>query len=421
MTSKYALQKCTLAVIFAILVTAGMAGLSSNAAEHANSRWDIPEGVDEGAGYLARAVDDQGRFIYLMSDDGQRIEPKKYNILRHSGAIYALAEYQIQGQNADIREKAAASAKRAAAQLISHYIRPLAIDHSLLAVWSDPNEERGVTSTAKLGGAALSIIGLVNLYRATNGMSHDLDVAQGLARFVQSMQESNGNFTAKYTEEGETPDFESLYYPGEAALALTMLYEVDHNRKWLDTAMRGVSYLVIARRDPENLPADHWLMIAIDRLLPYYSLASEPKASKEEVIDHAVALGKMMMDGQAKVAREHPDIDGCFTGNGRTTPSATRLEGLLALEHILTGDAKRASVQSEVHASIARGMAFVRRAQITSGPTRGAFPATARGFEDGPNDSGKRSYVRIDYVQHALMALMRYTLMCKSEKLDCPG
>ena len=64
-------------------------------------------------------------------------------------------------------------------------------------------------------------------------------------------------------------DFESLYYPGEATLRLTMLYEADHDEKWLATAaMKGVSQLVVSRRTvaKAKLPADHWLMIAIDRL-----------------------------------------------------------------------------------------------------------------------------------------------------------
>lgn len=397
--------------------------------------WDLPTAIDEAAGYLTRVNDDGGRFVYRMGPDGRHIAPKKYNIVRHAGAIYALADYQVQGASAEGRQKAAAVTERATKELVAHYVRPLKTDEKLLAVWSDPKEEGGGPRwNAKLGGAGLSIIGVMGRYRAVDGGTPDspkeLETAQGLARFVQFMQKPSGDYVSKYTDEdGKATDFDSLYYPGEATLGLTMLFEADHDPKWLETAMKGVGQLVVSRRTvaKNKLPADHWLMIAIDRLVPFYEQAREPAITKDEMVDHAITLGQLMIDGQVKVAAERPEIDGCFTKDGRTTPTATRLEGLLALEHALTGDAKRADTRKAIRAAVVRGIAFLRRAQITTGPGRGGIPgALTPATEDGGADESdigddeKASEIRIDYVQHAMSAMMRYVVMCKVDPTGCP-
>jgi hypothetical protein len=190
--------------------------------------------------------------------------------------------------------------------------------------------------------------------------------------------------------------------------------------------MKGVGRLVISRRGSTKLPPDHWLMIAIDRLLPFYEKVKEPSITKDEMIDHAVALGKLMIDSQTKVLSQRPEIDGCFTKDGRTTPSSTRLEGLLALEHALTDDPKRLDTRKEVRASVVRGVAFLRRSQITSGPTRGAIPGAVSidgedaGGEDSESDNEMSNEIRIDFVQHAMSAMMRYVVMCKHDPTGCP-
>lgn len=395
--------------------------------------WDLPTAIDEAADYLSRNDDEHGRFVYRMGPDGTHVTPKKYNIVRHAGAIYAMADYQVQGQSATGRAKATAATERSANELIERYVRPLKADPNLLAVWSDPREEGGGKTSAKLGGAGLSIIGLMGRYRAVDGgapnSSKELQVAQGLARFVQFMQKPTGDYTSKYTDEdGKATDFDSLYYPGEATLGLTMLYEADHDAKWLETAMKGVGRLVISRRDvpKAKLPADHWLLIAIDRLLPFFEQVKEPSITKDEMIDHAVTLAMLMVENQSRVAANRPEIAGCFTQDGRTTPTATRLEGILALEHALTGDAKRADTRKELRASIVRGIQFLRRAQITTGPARGGMPGALvtpdedAGAEDFENSDETRTEIRIDFVQHAMSAMMRYVVMCKTDPTGCP-
>ena len=71
---------------------------------------------------------------------------------------------------------------------------------------------------------------------------------QGLGRFIVFLQRSDGSFASKYRPAGgPVEDWDSLYYPGEAALGLVSLYEVDHSRQWLIAAGKALSYLARSR------------------------------------------------------------------------------------------------------------------------------------------------------------------------------
>jgi len=54
----------------------------------------LKEAMDLSAIYLTRNCDENGKFLYEINvNPDVRIEPR-YNLLRHSGAIYALASYE---------------------------------------------------------------------------------------------------------------------------------------------------------------------------------------------------------------------------------------------------------------------------------------------------------------------------------------
>lgn len=397
--------------------------------------WSLAQGIDEAAAYLVRVDDEQGRFKYMVAQDGRHLAPKKYNVVRHAGAIYALADYEVQGTSEDGKAKAADAAKRSAEYLVANYIRPLKDHADTFAVWSDPKEEGGREKryNAKLGGTGLGLIGLMGRYRAVGdagaNAAKDLATAEGLGRFLVLMQKEDGDFTSNYTDEkGPNNEFESLYYPGEAILGLTMLYEADKDPKWLETAAKGVAHLVKIRKGQTKLPADHWLLIAMDRLYQVFGDLKSPPVSRDDMVDHGIALANTIIDGQDHQPK--PAIVGCYTKDGRTTPTATRLEGLLALEHLLGSEPNRAKDRERVQQSIVKGILFLRRGQVTTGATKGALPAAVpipgedagvnndEGTEDEPGDH--RAEVRIDYVQHAMSAMMRYRVMCAAEPTVCP-
>ena len=55
---------------------------------------ELNHSIDLAANYLQENCDKKGRFVYLRHRDRYVYYGKKYNLLRHAGTMYALAEYQ---------------------------------------------------------------------------------------------------------------------------------------------------------------------------------------------------------------------------------------------------------------------------------------------------------------------------------------
>ena len=119
---------------------------------------------------------------------------------------------------------------------------------------------------------------------------------------------------------------------------------------------------------------------------------------------HAVQVCESILRDQFKGSAA-VGLDGAFDPNGRTAPAATRLEGLLAALEFLPKDALR----DKINAAAGRGIAFLLRAQIASGPQAGGMPGAvvARARDS--------SEIRIDHVQHALCAWLRYQRSLRNE------
>ena len=171
----------------------------------------LSQAIEIAAHYLENACDENGKFAYLVDPESGTVSPT-YNILRHAGSIYSLAMFN----EAHPDQKAVDAMVRAAAFMRKNYIGPDAKSHAL-AVWSEPLPDQ---SDAELGAAGLALIALTALDK-TKPDAVPLADLQGLARFVLFLQKSDGSFTSKYSPDtGPDEDFNSLYYPGEAALRL---------------------------------------------------------------------------------------------------------------------------------------------------------------------------------------------------------
>jgi hypothetical protein len=384
---------------FVLLTVSPVAGPHSGDQEEINrpnpeiatgpARAEVGDAISAAAGYLERACDSDGKFVYRINfRTGQ--EASSYNIVRHSGAMYALA--MRNGSESDPR--AAETVLRAAAFLRNHYIGP-GVRPRQLVVWSAPLPLR---SDAELGATGLGLVALAAAYRI-DPKSIPLEQLQALGRFLLFLQRDDGSFVSKYrAESGPVSDWESLYYPGEAALGLIALYETDHSIQWLYAAARSLAYLARSRAGLSVVPADHWALIATAKLLPYCEQAGCP-ATRKELLRHAIQIcGSILREQITNPAL--PLLDGAFDSAGRITPSATRLEGLLAaLEFLPKGSDK---LRALIKTAVERGIAFLLRAQITSGPYAGGMPgALIAGAKDA-------STIRIDYVQHALCAWLHY-------------
>ena len=364
------------------------------------------------AGYLIGQVNANGKFVYRINLN-PAVQPKpKYNFLRHAGTIYALASYD--------RAYPAGKTKKAiglAANFLKNAaIYPLPDSEDMLAVWSHPNiTGSGKPLQAKLGGTGLGLVALLSVEKIMP-QTTPLEYLQKMGNFIVYMQKPDGSFYSKYIPDkgGRDDSWTSLYYPGEAALGLLMLYEIDPSVKWLQAAAECIAYLARKRKEAKLVEADHWALLATARLLPLYDRCRKP-LPRQEIEHHAVQICRSILKTRP-VKYDDPIRIGGFAADGRTTPTAIRLEGFLAALGYLSPDLSE--LRRKIAAAVGAGLQFLLRSQIRSGEHAGAVPRAIQVLpENHPlfNKSFNRraTEVRIDYVQHALSAMLQYEQMHK--------
>jgi hypothetical protein len=357
--------------------------------------------------YMVRSCGPDGRFLYRMNLDPAVSVTPGYNMLRHAGAMYALGLYLEQAPSPE----AADALLRASGFLISQVAEPSGWDETL-AVWSGPEVEgrSGVGPMAKLGGTGLGLVGLSYAERVAPGSS-PIEGLRALGRFLIRMQRPDGCFASIYDPAigGPRSDWVSLYYPGEAALGLLCLFELDPDPAWLDSATRALAYLARSRQGRVRVEPDHWAILATARWQAMAGEGMEPSV-RSAILGHAEQVARSMIAEIPPWPAGSP-LEGCSVGDGRTCPTATRLEGLIAaLECLPDGPG---GLDAEIRRHVGAGLGFLSRYQVTEGPAwgglpraAGRFPLVCRAAAGRFND--RATEIRIDYVQHAVSAFLAW-------------
>ncbi len=145
--------------------TATTGGSSDSSATRITAA-QLQAAIDRSAHYLAGLCDDRGQFTYRTHLDPQVEQRPAYNVLRHAGAVVALAQYCQRSHDA----AACAAMRRAAEFLRRDCLGPVAGNANLLAAWSDPvREGNQEPRQAKLGGAGLALVALLSVERMEPG------------------------------------------------------------------------------------------------------------------------------------------------------------------------------------------------------------------------------------------------------------
>lgn len=339
--------------------------------------------------YLTRICSD-GIFAYEYNALTNSIDTNKYNLLRHAGTIYSMMQLYDVTEEQDLRDDA-----KDAIDFLLGYKKEY--DNISCIVSAD---------RIKLGGTALTIIALVEYTKATNDDQY-VSIAQDLAEYIEFSQLQTGEFISKRSyPSGEISDFVSNYYPGETLLALCRLYSVDGNKRWLDIAEKGAQYLIVVRdgnRSIDQLIHDHWLLMALNELYRY-----RPNSM---YLNHSLRIAEAIMHKQ-KTKQDGYDNDtiGSFT-SVRSTPTATRSEGLIAAYH-LSKDYCNKTVSEQILQSIRLAVDFQLQMQFTKENVVDLpNPSIALG---GFRDSFDSYVIRIDYVQHNLCSILGLYHMLKN-------
>ena len=376
---------------------------------------DVSKAIDKMARYLINVNGESGRFTYRIHLEPGMVCAPRYNIVRHGGTMYSLGMVydRVKGKDKELTQKTKEVLVRSSKFLKLYSIGPVHGHEGLLTVWSKPEVTQSNRKLCtKLGGTALGLAGLIAVERAAPSTTPKEDLRK-LARFILFMQRDDGSFFSKFIPEkgGKDTDFVSLYYPGEAALALVMLYEIDRNPNWLNGAARAMGYLAKLRRGRARVEADHWALLATAKLLQHYPkkpAATLPK--KELIISHAAQICRSMLAGKP-TEFEFDEFKGCFDNCGRTCPTATRLEGLQAALTYLPP--KYGALKTKISQAVKEGVDFLLRSLVKTGRRAGAMPRAIRrlpayhpGYRRSFNKRARE--VRIDYVQHALSAFIQF-------------
>ena len=358
------------------------------------------------AAYLQRQTKPDGMFVYRVNMSPHIAVGEGYNILRHAGTLYSMAVYHRRYPSVKMLD---------AIQWAGGYLRDKAVfalrekeNADLAAVWSTPETTASSEEwQAKLGGTGLGLVALSELNEIIPDFA-PISTLRALGNFLIYMQKEDGSFYSKYypARAGRDDSWVSLYYPGEAALGLLMLYEKDPDQRWLNCAGKALAYLAASRQGNEIVDPDHWALMATEKILGLPDKSAIP-VSEEILFQHAIQVCKSILTRLA-------------TGNlfqvGKTTPIATSIEGILAASGFLPPDHE---LRRPVNLLSEKGLQFLLSAQVSDGIFAGAIPRAVSMLPEKKDTEGnidpevkkfnaRVQEIRIDYVQHAMSAMMQY-------------
>jgi len=364
----------------------------------------VTSALKDSTTYLVNATLPSGQFVYNINLDDRFGMIDTYDVVRHGGAMYGLGLAYQTNHQADVL----AALERANTWLLKNQIKPIPGHIKLLGIWETPTAKHPQSITT--GDLGLGLVGIISFENARPG-SVPLDSLRRIGDTLLWMQKPDGSFQTAYYPDKSTFDtsYQVLYYPGEAALGLTLLYEKDHDQRWLQAAAKALNFLVKSRKDASDVPPDHWAMIATREILANYASLKNPPLTREDLLEHARQVCRSLMQHQQPTSAGK--AAGSFSPEGYTTPTATRMEGLIAALFFLP--AKDTQLKTRIRSCVDTGIAFLMKAQVKNGPYTGAIPHAAT---RKPNDGNAKNMVfnvyagqvRIDYVQHALDAFIDY-------------
>ena len=346
---------------------------------------DLLSSAISGGDYLINAVKADGRFVYSYQPVTDK-ESDAYNILRHAGTVYAMADlYQQTGDPSLL----------AALERAVEYLRRQIQKCQVNGVFENCIVEQGET---KLGGNGLGVLAFTQYMKATGKMDL-LDDTRSLARWIVSTQNASGEFMIHKVDlpSGEITDFVSDYYPGEAIYALARLYSLDKNEQWLAAASRGAKWLAADRiegKTEAEITHDHWLLLGLGEL---QYIQPDPV-----YVESAMRIADAIIASQ-NLDPEYPDWFGSYYRPPSSTPAATRSEGLMAAYRIMrefgsSGQADRILQAVKDNITFQFNTQFrPESAMYLPDPQRtlGGFHQSLTNFE-----------IRNDYVQHNLSSIL---------------
>jgi hypothetical protein len=356
---------------------------------------DARDGAVAMARHLARGVDGDGRFRYLVNAPTNQTLPG-YDWPRHAGATYFVALVAALTGDADLR-----FAALRAASLLRDRAMVRCGEHRCIA---DPD-----AAVADVGSTALAVLAFVEIVRARLDEGYALLLPE-LTAFLRGQQREDGDLMHLYDRPASHPiDVQYLYYSGEAAFALSRAHGLSGDPRDLDAATRilarlaGPAWSFFGSR--YYWGEEHWTCQAMDDLW-----GRAPGAILERALDFCLGwqrYGGKLMYGPGETPF---DADGAY-GVGpilapHLTPAGSRAEAGVATLEAARRAGRPAAELFDLERNLRRSLSMLLRHQMGRDRTYLlADPAAAEGAMPGSEVDWQ---LRIDYAQHTGCALLRW-------------
>lgn len=350
----------------------------------------------EGAAFLLRHQRRDGRWTYVYDATDDAADPQPYNLPRHAGTAYFVAQVDSLHGMPEAREGALHALRwierRALRRCGEH---PCIESHGYVEV----------------GSAALTVIAAAELHAKE---PHPLTqrLLEGLTAFLRSQQREDGELMHEYDLEAQRPiDVQRLYYSGEAAFALLRAHAVLGDARDLEAARRLMAHLTGAGwsflGSRYYYGEEHWTCIAAGE--------GAGRADSPEALDFCRRWLEWNEHLQFREGETPWNVEGGY-GVGpiilpRLTPVGSRTEAFIGTYLLLR---QHGQDTTRARAVVERGLGQLLRWRWAPGPTHlFASPLRAHGGMPG---SPVELVSRNDFVQHAGSAWIRWAEVLREER-----
>jgi len=365
---------------------------------HENNR-ELPyfSEIETSMNYIKNCILESGRFVYRKNVNPEiTYDNNVYNSLRHAGTLYAMYMYEKMGLESKYRDDRLVSSK----YFIEKYVKQL--DNGYYAVVTYPEEEGINYKIAKTGASGIALCALCNLYEEKE---LELSLLRGIGEFLISMMSDEGDVYAFYNLDDKTINREAqaIFYPAEAASGLLALYDIDPQQKWLDAVKKILLYIAKTRKAMDlEIPFDHWSVLSVEKLLSKKLLNFE---EKKELTEYAQQMIIPVLSDQ--ITNPKHSYYGAFKENIRPCSIGTIMEGLASVYFIT----ENTQLRTIIYKALTIGCHFLSKVQVKTGENAGGLPNSANWVKAGVTPNA--SVIRIDNVQHVVLAWMRFQQILK--------
>lgn len=219
--------------------------------------------ITTAAEYLAMQIGLDGRFDYGIYPTFPR-SIKGYNILRHASSIWSLlCSYRITGDKFILDQ--AESALGFLIRNMSYKYPNKDGKNNVLYLFEETRGE------VKIGGNAIAIIVLTEYMNILNTDKYAKTAEQLGNGILELFDERDGSFfhVLKYPSLAPRDKFRTVYYDGESVFALSRLYGLTKDKRFLDAAKSAVNRFI---ENGYEQYADHWVAYSVNELTKYLPL-----------------------------------------------------------------------------------------------------------------------------------------------------